>query len=410
VSTEPGELHTSIAYKKSSTTLGELDYAYDLDGRKEAVWGSYARTTLPEAFSSAKYNADNEQTERGSKKFSYDANGNLTSDGTSEYKWNARNQLTSITGTIKATYGYDPFGRRTTRTLGSTTTELLYDGPNVVQEIQGGSATANLLTGLLPDKVFARTTSKTTENLLTDELGSTIALAGSTGSVETTYTYDPFGTTTKEGTTSENPTQYAGQENDGNNIYYDRARYYNPTAARFLSQDPTGQEGSGPNLYLYTNDNPTNTTDPYGTHLGAPGPGPGGGNGGGGAGGGGGGGAGGGGGGCGGGHGAKGQGLTEGNDWLLCPNTKAEEKLEQIEREKKNEEEGEKVLCNQPSGTGPLAVISPVAGYHCNGNPEEWTPGEPTPDTPPPQPVPGWGPSLPSLPSPTSPPEPLPTF
>jgi YD repeat-containing protein len=96
------------------------------------MWGSYARTALPEAFSSAKYNADNEQTERGSKKFGYDANGNLASDGTSEYKWNARNQLTNITGTIKATYGYDPYGRRTTRTLGSTTTELLYDGPNVV--------------------------------------------------------------------------------------------------------------------------------------------------------------------------------------------------------------------------------------------------------------------------------------
>jgi len=32
-----------------------------------------------------------------------------TSNGTSKYKWNARNQLTNITGTIKATYGYDPF-------------------------------------------------------------------------------------------------------------------------------------------------------------------------------------------------------------------------------------------------------------------------------------------------------------
>ena len=261
---EANEL-TSIAYKKSSTTLGELDYSYDLDGRKEAVWGTYARTGLPEAFSSAKYNADNEQTERGSKKFGYDANGNLTSDGTSEYKWNARNQLTSITGAIKATYGYDPFGRRTTRTLGSTTTELLYDGRNIVQEIQKGSATANLLTGVRPDQVFARTTSKATENLLTDQLGSTIGLAGSTGSVETTYTYDPFGTTTKEGTASENTSQYAGQENDGNNIYYDRARYYNPTAARFLSQDPLGQSADGPDLYLYANDHPTDATDPLGT-------------------------------------------------------------------------------------------------------------------------------------------------
>ncbi len=263
---------TSIAYKKGATTLGELDYSYDLDGRREAVWGSYARTALPEAFSSAKYNADNEQTERASKKLSYDADGNLTSDGTNEYTWNARGQLTKITGTIKDTFAYNPFGQRTSRTIGSTTTELLYDGPNVVQEIQRGKTTANILTGPLPSKVFARTTSKTTENLLTDALGSTIALAGSTGSVETSYTYDPFGTTTKEGTASENATQYAGQEDEGNGIYYDRARYYSPAAARFLSQDPTGQEGSGPNLYLYAGDSPTNAIDPYGTHLAAPAP------------------------------------------------------------------------------------------------------------------------------------------
>ncbi len=260
---EANEL-TSIAYKKGSTTLGELDYSYNLDGRKEAMWGSYARTALPEAFSSAKYNADNEQTERGSKKFSYDANGNLTSDGTNEYTWNARNQLASITGGTKASFGYSPFGQRTTRTLNGTTTELLYDGPNVVQEIQSGKVTANMLTGVLPSKVFARTTSKATENLLTDQLGSTIALANSSGSVETTYTYDPFGTTTKEGTASENTMQYAGQENDGDGLYYDRARYYSPAAARFISQDPLGQ-AEGSNLYKYTGDDPVNATDLLGT-------------------------------------------------------------------------------------------------------------------------------------------------
>jgi RHS repeat-associated protein len=257
---------TSIAYKKGGTTLGELDYSYDLDGREEAIWGSYARTGLPEAFSSAKYNADNEQTERGSKKLSYDADGHLTSDGTNEYTWNARGQLTGITGGTKASFSYSPFGQRVSRTLNGTTTEMLYDGPNVVQESQSGKVTANLLTGLMPSKVFARTTSKATENLLTDRLGSTIALASSGGSVETTYTYDPFGATTKEGTASENTMQYAGQENDGDGLYYDRARYYSSAAARFISQDPLGQ-AEGPNLYEYTGDSPLDATDPMGTEY-----------------------------------------------------------------------------------------------------------------------------------------------
>ena len=360
---EAGEL-TSIAYKKGATTLGELDYSYDLDSRREAVWGSYARTALPEAFSSAKYNADNEQTERGGKKLVFDADGNLTSDGSNEYKYNARGQLSGVTGTIKATYVYSPFGQRTTRTLASTTTELLYDGPNAVQEIQGGKATANLITGFLPDKVFARTTSKTTESLLTDALGSTIGLAGSTGSVESTYTYDPFGVTTKAGTASENTTQYAGQEYDGNGLYYDRARYYSPTSARFLSQDPTGQAGSGPNLYLYTNDSPTNATDPYGTHLKPPTPSPGGGGGGGG-----GGGAGGGGGGCGG--GMKGEGLNAGGSWTChyipkeaLPKSREDEEIEEYEAGTK--ERAKKILegCSWGAGGGAAwgAAVGSAAG------------------------------------------------
>jgi RHS repeat-associated protein len=267
---------TSIAYKKGSTTLGELDYSYNTNSGREAVWGSYARTGLPEAISSATYNADNEQTERNSTKLSYDANGNLTSDGTNEYKWNARNQLAEITGGTKATFEYDPFGRRISKTIGGTTTKTLYDGANAVQETKG-SATANLLTGLSTDKTFARTTSTATESFLTDALGSTIALAGSTAKVETTYTYDPFGNTTKEGTASENPFQYAGRENDGDGLYYNRARYYSPVSTRFISQDPLGQEANEPsgNVYLYAGDSPTNATDPYGTNLGTPSPGPG---------------------------------------------------------------------------------------------------------------------------------------
>ena len=43
-----------------------------------------------------------------------------------------------------------------------------------------------------------------------------------------------------------------------------RARYYNPATGRFLSEDPLGFAGSGPNLYAYAGDSPTNATDPSG--------------------------------------------------------------------------------------------------------------------------------------------------
>lgn len=45
---------------------------------------------------------------------------------------------------------------------------------------------------------------------------------------------------------------------------YYRARYYNPTTGRFLSEDPAGFGGSGTNLYAYAFDNPVDFNDPFG--------------------------------------------------------------------------------------------------------------------------------------------------
>ena len=255
---------TSITYPHGAGTLGEIDYAYDADGQTEAIWGSYARLALPEALKSAKYNAANEMTEREGKALSYDADGNLTSDGSNEYSWNARGQLTEISGTASASFGYDPFGRRISKTLGGTTTTLLYDGPNVAQESVGSSVTAKLLTGLAADQLFSRTTGEGTDSYLSDKLGSTIGLANGSAEVETTYTYDPFGGSTVTGEPSTNPYQFTGRENDGTGLQYNRARYYSPASGRFVSQDPMGFAGAGANLYWYGYADPLDFVDPSG--------------------------------------------------------------------------------------------------------------------------------------------------
>jgi hypothetical protein len=51
------------------------------------------------------------------------------------------------------------------------------------------------------------------------------------------YTYEPFGKPTLVGS-STNPYQYTGRENDGASVYFYRARYYDPTIGRFISEDP----------------------------------------------------------------------------------------------------------------------------------------------------------------------------
>jgi RHS repeat-associated protein len=158
---------------------------------------------------------------------------------------------------------YDPAGRRATKVISSTQTNFLYDLANPVQELSGTTPTANLLTGGL-DEYFTRTDSNGTANFLGDALGSTAALTDGTGTVQTQYTFDPFGNTTRSGNSSPNSFAYTGRENDGTGLYFNRARYYNPMIARFISEDPIGFNSGGTNLYSYGSDSPANLRDPSG--------------------------------------------------------------------------------------------------------------------------------------------------
>jgi RHS repeat-associated protein len=58
---------------------------------------------------------------------------------------------------------------------------------------------------------------------------------------------------------------YTGREWDGETgQYYYRARYYDQTTGRFISQDPIGFSAGDANLYRYVFNSPTNFTDPSG--------------------------------------------------------------------------------------------------------------------------------------------------
>jgi RHS repeat-associated protein len=54
-----------------------------------------------------------------------------------------------------------------------------------------------------------------------------------------------------------------GRENEAHGQYYYRARYYEPSIGRFVSQDPIGFAG-GINEYAYAEDNPARFKDPIG--------------------------------------------------------------------------------------------------------------------------------------------------
>jgi RHS repeat-associated protein len=240
---------TAITYKDGGTPIGDLTYTYDANGQRTGVGGTWARTTLPAALASASYDDANQIATFGGVSFSYDANGNLSSDGVRSYTWNARNQLASLAGPVSGSFAYDGFGRRRAKIIGGTTTQFLYDGLNPVQELSGGSPVANLLTGLGIDEYFARTDAAGVRVFLTDALGSTLALADASGSVQTEYSYEPFGGTTTSGSATANSFSFTGRERDGTGLYSYRSRYYDGKTQRFISWDPADFNGGDINLF-----------------------------------------------------------------------------------------------------------------------------------------------------------------
>jgi RHS repeat-associated protein len=260
---------TTVTYKQGTTTLATLTYTYDLAGNRIKTGGTFARSNIPPALTTTNYNANNQQLTFGTTTETYDFNGNLatTTDAgvTTTYTWNARNQLTGISKTgFTASFTYDSFGRRTGRTVNGAVINYVYDGLNPVQEKNGATVTANLLTGLGIDEFFTRTDGVGVRSLLPDALGSTVALGDGTGTLQTQYTYEPFGFVSQTGAASTSSYKYTGREDDGSWLLYYRARYYHPRLQRFISEDPMEFSGNDINLYGYVGNSPVRFFDPLG--------------------------------------------------------------------------------------------------------------------------------------------------
>jgi RHS repeat-associated protein len=251
---------TQISYDKGATSYGKINHRYDAAGRRIKMWGANGRTTLPAATTSdATYDLANRLTSWNGQTVTHDADGNLTSVGSQTFSWNARGQLTA-TSAGDVGYGYDGLGRRVTRSVaGTPDARYLYDGWNLVQEQSGtGTVTANSMLGPGLGQVFRRSAGAD-RNYLTDAMGSTIALTSgmATPTVNTEYSYEPYGKPTTTGSATTNPFAFTGLVWDGESGLYDnRFRQLNPSIARFGSEDPIEIWG-GKNLYQYGAGAPT---------------------------------------------------------------------------------------------------------------------------------------------------------
>jgi RHS repeat-associated protein len=264
---DPASRLTALVYRSALGLLGDLTYQYDAAGSRISVSGSFARTLLPDPIGTGTYDTANRQFGFGPSTMTFDGNGNLATltdpSGTTTFTWDGRDRLTAINGPMVSTsFAYDGLGRRAWRTVGGVSTKFLYDGLDIVREV-GAQGEASYLRTIAIDEALTRTDPTDTVHYLADGLGSTVALTTAAGGLATTYTYDPYGTAAFSGSSSLNPFQFTGRENDSTGLYYHRARYHHPRLGRFISEDPIQFEG-GLNLYNYVDNDPLNFSDPGG--------------------------------------------------------------------------------------------------------------------------------------------------
>jgi RHS repeat-associated protein len=288
-------------HQAGSTTLDGASYTYDYAGNRTSktndlngtTWNygydpiyellqvthdgstkeSYSYDAVGNRLSSSavptySYNTSNELTSNSSGSYTYDANGNTLSDPSGKsYSWDFENRLVQavVPGTGTVAFKYDPFGRRIYKSSPNFTGIFVYDRDSLIEtvnssgtEISSYTQTQNL------DEPLAELRSGTASYYQQDGLGSVTSLSSSTGAVATTYTYDSFGKLTASTGTLINPFRYTGREFDlETGIYEYRARYFDPSVGRFMSEDPIQFKG-GVNFYTYVKNNPVLRIDPSG--------------------------------------------------------------------------------------------------------------------------------------------------
>jgi RHS repeat-associated protein len=252
-------------YRLTQATVGSNTYAwtYNLAGDRLSQTINGAKTLYG-------YDGGGHMVSVGGVPVSYDANGNATNSGSDTYTWDVRNRLLGLSRPslgVTGAFSYDYQGRRRSKTVNTinngTPISFVLDGDEIVSELTGGSTIATLQSPLV-DQPIKRNGLYLTPN----QLGSTTTLTDSNGNLVEQYFYLPFGETWQSAGTS-SPFQFAGRENDGTGLYYNRARYYNPAWGRFVSADPAGF-GGGINPYVYAGNNPVNDTDASGLTIGPP--------------------------------------------------------------------------------------------------------------------------------------------
>jgi RHS repeat-associated protein len=214
---------------------------------------------------------------QGDRHYDYDAFGNLIRERrgkghqlVTEYRYDCQHRLIGITqpNGKTASYRYDPFGRRISKTVDGITTEFFWQGDKLIAEHHADRHRSYLYE---PDSFrplallegFGPKEAKPHHYQL-DHLGTPQELTAPNGEIVWSAHYRAYGEISRlDINTIDNPLRFQGQYFDQESgLHYNRHRYYNPDIGRYLTPDPVKLAG-GINAYQYV-PNPTGWVDPLG--------------------------------------------------------------------------------------------------------------------------------------------------
>jgi RHS repeat-associated protein len=261
---------------------GTITYGYDKAGNRLSLalgsttyykYGTYNKLCASDPSSTSTCSS-------GAAKYFYDANGNIvsrvTSSSNASSTFDLENRLVKActaspcTSGNRYTFAYDGLGDRVQETgpSGSQTYTNTYvasgDQMLYLKNVVGSTTTKTVY--LYAGSLLIATVSGTTKSYFhQDHLGNT-RLVTQAGVVVYSTNYEPFGVPYAASGTDPN-VKYTGQWSEALGLYWNHARYYDPTLGRFVSADPLLGHLSAPqtqNRYAYAIGNPERFTDPSG--------------------------------------------------------------------------------------------------------------------------------------------------
>lgn len=260
-------LHTS----SNGTPIEDFGYSYDTDDRITGISSLASASLLPQSKTVNAADANNRITQFGGASYGFDDVGQTisktTAQGTTNYQWDARGRLNSVRllGNKTVNYGYDALGRLSSRGADGVTTNFLYDADDIVLDKASNGSAVDYLNGAgIDEKLRLQASSLGNQYFLTDHLGSTIAIAGTSGIAEK-RSYEAFGETPNGSATRYG---FTGREKDElTGLMYYRARWHDPQQGRFILEDPIGFKSDETNFYVYGSNDPILSADPNGMQV-----------------------------------------------------------------------------------------------------------------------------------------------